>query len=570
MARRSRFLDTTATETVETVVWRTAFYLRLSDEDGENVEQNSLGNQRKICQAYFNKLEDVELVRVFSDNGYTGMSYDRPDFSALYDAVMTGEINCIIVKDVSRFGRHYIMTSEFLQRLFPSMGVRFISVNDDYDSLNPKSDVEGLLLPFKMIVNDSYVKDIAKKIRTSISAKMNAGEYLPSASSILYGYIRNPEMNTLVIDVEAAPIVVRIFEMRAECMSFNQIADTLNKEGVPSPGRLRYMRGVTLHPRYATCQWSRSTIRKFVSEPTYLGQRVHGKIKRDKLGAKKTKRDRSEWQIVENSHPAIISQELYDRVQLVNEAELEKQSHYFRRSPVTGYREIFRDKLFCGDCGSRMISIRFNHRLSDNKPSEIRYQCNEFLYSGRTRCFNHYTREDVLVMTVKNVINSQLKVAARIQTALIAYKKSKRSNPLADQLQAVRLQRKQLEVKIERLIEDLTEGIINHEEYEYAKRKYAEEYDLVLLEEQKVESSLKTHQETVDRAEIWVESLKAYSMVPKLDKAIVDLLIEKIIVLPDNTFHIVLNFKNPYKDFAFLTDFLKTGGKSNGRSKKAI
>ena len=173
-------------------------------------------------------------------------------------------------------------------------------------------------------------------------------------------------------------------------------------------------------------------------------------------------------------------------------------------------------------------------------------------------------------MTVKNVINSQLKVAARIQTALIAYKKSKRSNPLADQLQAMRLQRKQLEVKIERLIEDLTEGIINHEEYEYAKRKYAEEYDLVLLEEQKVESSLKTHQETVDRAEIWVESLKAYSMVPKLDKAIVDLLIEKIIVLPDNTFHIVLNFKNPYKDFAFLTDFLKTGGKSNGRSKKAI
>ncbi len=217
-----------------------------------------------------------------------------------------------------------------------------------------------------------------------------------------------------------------------------------------------------------------------------------------------------------------------------------------------------------------MISIRFNHRISDNKPSEIRYQCNEFLYSGRTRCFNHYTREDVLVMTVKNVINSQLKVAARIQTALTAYKKSKRSNPFAEQLQGVRLRRKQLEVKIERLIEDLTEGIINHEEYEYAKRKYADEYDLVLIEEQKIESGLKSHQESVDRAGFWVESLKAYSMVPKLDKAIVDLLIEKIIVFPDNTFHIVLNFKDPYKDFAFLADFLKTGGRSNGRSKKAI
>ena len=570
MARKSRFIDVNAVETIETFIWKTAFYLRLSDEDGENVEQNSLGNQRKICQAHFNKLEDVELVRVFSDNGYTGMNYDRPDFNELYEAVMNGEINCIIVKDVSRFGRHYIMTSEFLQRLFPSMGVRFISVNDDYDSLNPKSDVEGLLLPFKMIVNDSYVKDIAKKIRTSISAKMNAGEYLPSASSILYGYIRNPELNTLDIDEEAAPIVVRIFEMRAVGMSFNQIATVLNKEGIPSPGKLRYMRGVTLHPRYATCQWSRSTIRKFVSEPTYLGQRVHGKIKRDKLGAKTTKRDRSEWQIVENSHPAIISQELYDRVQLVNEAELEKQSHYFRRDPVMGYREIFRDKLFCGDCGSRMISIRFNHRISDNKPSEVRYQCNEFLYSSRTRCFNHYTREDVLVMTVKNVINSQLKVAAKIERALSAYRKAKRNNPLADKLQGVRLRRKQLEVKIERLIEDLTEGIINHEEYEYAKRKYADEYDLVMIEEQEIEKGLQSLQESEERADLWIESLKAYSMVPKLDKAIVDLLIEKIIVFPDNTFHIVLNFKNPYKDFAFLTDFLKTGGKSNGRSKKAI
>ena len=570
MARKSRFIDVNAVETIEIFIWKTAFYLRLSDEDGENVEQNSLGNQRKICQAHFNKLEDVELVRVFSDNGYTGMNYDRPDFNELYEAVMNGEINCIIVKDVSRFGRHYIMTSEFLQRLFPSMGVRFISVNDDYDSLNPKSDVEGLLLPFKMIVNDSYVKDIAKKIRTSISAKMNAGEYLPSASSILYGYIRNPELNTLDIDEEAAPIVVRIFEMRAVGMSFNQIATELNKEGSPSPGKLRYMRGVTLHPRYATCQWSRSTIRKFVSEPTYLGQRVHGKIKRDKLGAKKTKRDRSEWQIVENSHPAIISQELYDRVQLVNEAELEKQSHYFRRDPVMGYREIFRDKLFCGDCGSRMISIRFNHRISDNKPSEVRYQCNEFLYSSRTRCFNHYTREDVLVMTVKNVINSQLKVAAKIERALSAYRKAKRNNPLSDKLQGVRLRRKQLEVKIERLIEDLTEGIINHEEYEYAKRKYADEYDLVMIEEQEIEKGLQSLQESEERADLWIESLKAYSMVPKLDKAIVDLLIEKIIVFPDNTFHIVLNFKDPYKDFAFLTEFLRIGGRSNGRSKKAI
>ena len=147
-------------------------------------------------------------------------------------------------EDISRLGRHFVMTSEFVEKNFPMLGVRLICINDDYDSFDENCDSAALLMPFKMVMNDSYVKDISKKIRSSISAKMSSGEYLPSSNSIPYGYIRNPEQNTFDVDEEAAPIVLRIFEMRANGMALNAIAKTLNEEGIPCPGKLRYIRGL--------------------------------------------------------------------------------------------------------------------------------------------------------------------------------------------------------------------------------------------------------------------------------------------------------------------------------------
>ena len=156
------------------------------------------------------------------------MNFERPDFAEMMNDLKEGLINCVIVKDISRLGRHFLQTSEYVEKIFPEMGVRLICINDNFDSIEENADTTHLMLPIKMVMNDSFVKDISKKIRSSITSKMNSGEFLPPAGSIAYGYLRNPKENTYDIDPEAAKVVVRIYEMRSEGMKYNTIAKVLN------------------------------------------------------------------------------------------------------------------------------------------------------------------------------------------------------------------------------------------------------------------------------------------------------------------------------------------------------
>jgi DNA invertase Pin-like site-specific DNA recombinase len=283
MARKSRYVAEVKEEK-KTAMLLAGVYTRLSIEDEDDEEQNSIGNQKKIALDYLKDKDDIAVTEYYVDNGYTGMNFSRSDFQRMMNDLRSGKINCVIVKDISRLGRHFVMTSEFVEKIFPMMGVRLICINDDYDSFDENCDSASLLLPFKMVMNDSYVKDISKKIRSSISAKMDSGEYLPSASSIPYGYIRNPEQNTFDIDEEIAPVVVRIFEMRANGVALNAIAKTLNEEGIPCPGKLRYIRGITKAAKYENALWIHGTLRKILMDQVYIGNRVHGRVKRDKLG----------------------------------------------------------------------------------------------------------------------------------------------------------------------------------------------------------------------------------------------------------------------------------------------
>ena len=246
MARKSRYTDPVQADVPEQAAYQAAQYGRLSVEDGDDIERNSIGNQRKITAHYAMGRDDIVIVEHYFDNGYSGMNYDRPDFQRMMEDVERGKINCIIVKDISRFGREFVSTSEYVERILPNMGVRLICINDGYDSIREEADTDLLMLPLKMVMNDSYVRDISRKIRSGISAKMNSGEFLPAAGSIPYGYLRNVKENTYDIDSEAADVVKRIFTMRADGRAFNEIARTLNADGVPSPGRLRYERGLTV------------------------------------------------------------------------------------------------------------------------------------------------------------------------------------------------------------------------------------------------------------------------------------------------------------------------------------
>lgn len=558
MARKSKFSTDPVCEMETGVTWKVAIYLRLSVEDGDDIEQNSIGNQKKLCLTYLADKRDMSVVNVYTDHGYSGMSYKRPGFVEMYAAINKGLVNCVLVKDVSRFGREYLATSEFLQRTFPLMGIRFISLNDDYDSENPNADVEGLLLPFKMILNDSYAKDTSVRIRSSINAKMNSGEYLPSSGSIPYGYLRNSEKNTFDVDPEAALIVKEIFTMRSDGMAFNAIAKKLIDSGAISPGRLRYMRGMCKDKRFATSEWTRGTIRKITGDPVYLGNRIHGKMKRDKLGEEKTRRDKSEWQIIPNAHPAIISDELFDAVQKVNQAELECRVQFNKREkPTEDYRDLLRDKVFCGDCGVRMLAMKRNQRITSERSAVIFYQCNNYKYSHNKNCSNHYTPSAMIMHTLEEVINQQVKIAADIEAILALARREPqiRRDPNSSGLQSIRIRRKNLEAKLEQLIMNLTEGLLNRDEYDFMKARYNQEREALLEEEHEAELKLLELKETYNTATKWLNCLKQYGKVPELNKELVDLIVDKIYVFNDKRIQVILNYGDPYKAFAsILTD----------------
>lgn len=560
MARKSRVNKNPEEVMPSVMVWNAGVYGRLSVEDGDDIEQNSIGNQKKIALHYLEKNNDITLVDTYSDNGYTGMSFERPDFHRLFQDIQSGKINCVIVKDISRLGRHFIMTSNFVERIFPEMGVRLICINDEYDSSNEQADTTALTLPLKMVMNDYYVKDISRKIRSAISTKMENGEFLPPTGSIPYGYLRDEENNTYKVDVEAAPIIDKIFRMRADGMSFNSICRELNQAEIPSPGKIRFMRGITKDSRCKDATWIRGTVRKITNDKVYLGYRIHGKVKRDKIGMDKKRRDESEWIFIENAHEAIVSQELFDRVQSVNTQELNKRAEYVQRNEVRNdYRDLFRGLIFCAECGKLMSSAKGCARIGAATSSRVFYDCNSYRYSSHTKCSSHYIRQEQIYNHIKVFLDQQVHMAVDIEQ-LIADVKSRPqviqyTSKAVDEYDILTRKRKSLETKIEQLLIDLTERVIDKNEYDYMKQRYTQELNALVELEEKAAIKKDSLRSAIVSTERWLELIRKYRTLPEINREILELLVQKIWIYADKHIKIILNYADPYKPIEkFLTE----------------
>lgn len=561
MARKSRAQPLPIELLLEMALWRAGLYTRISVEDGDNMEQNSIGNQIKIGNHFIAGADDIRLVDTYSDNGYTGMNFERPGFQRLLADIRAGKINCVIVKDISRLGRHFVMTSNYVEHIFPELGVRLICINDEYDSSDADADASALTLPLKMVMNDYYVKDISRKIRSSIHAKMGSGEYLPASGSIPYGYMRDPENNTFAIDTETAPIVLRIFQMRADGISFNGICRTLNAEGIPCPGKLRYDRGLTNAPKYKDAVWIRGTVRKIIQDRVYIGCRVHGKISRSKVGLDKQSRPEDEWTVIQAAHPALVSDELFEYVQQINAEELEKRRQYARRNDFQDdYRELFRGLIYCADCHSSMSAGKGCARIGANTPSRIFYDCNTYRYSEHTRCASHYVRQEQIYSVVKNALDQQVKVAVDIEQLVAAtdnLPNGRRTSETAGRLAQISQQRKKLEGKIEQLLIDLTDGLISRDEYVYMKEKYTQQMAISMDEEEKAQAQEAALHESLSAVQTWLYAIKTYRALPELNQEVLRLLFKEILIYKDRHIQIVFNYADPYKLIAKLQNHME-------------
>lgn len=410
-------------------------------------------------------------------------------------------------------------------------------------------------------MNDYYVKDISRKIRSSIHAKMGSGEYLPASGSIPYGYMRDPENNTFAIDTETAPIVLRIFQMRADGISFNGICRTLNAEGIPCPGKLRYDRGLTNAPKYKDAVWIRGTVRKIIQDRVYIGCRVHGKISRSKVGLDKQSRPEDEWTVIQAAHPALVSDELFEYVQQINAEELEKRRQYARRNDFQDdYRELFRGLIYCADCHSSMSAGKGCARIGANTPSRIFYDCNTYRYSEHTRCASHYVRQEQIYSVVKNALDQQVKVAVDIEQLVAAtdnLPNGRRTSETAGRLAQISQQRKKLEGKIEQLLIDLTDGLISRDEYVYMKEKYTQQMAISMDEEEKAQAQEAALHESLSAVQTWLYAIKTYRALPELNQEVLRLLIKEILIYKDRHIQIVFNYADPYKLIAKLQNHME-------------
>lgn len=335
-------------------VYQAADYLRLSKEDGDfsaspgKRESNSISSQRDLIRSYVAKCPDIELTAEFVDDGFSGTSFDRPGFQRMMEAVEAGEINCVIVKDLSRFGREYIDAGQYIEKLFPQKGVRFIAVNDNYDSLSSTSASDSLIIPFKNLINDSYSRDISIKIRTNLEAKRNRGEFI--ANFPVYGYMRDPEnKNHLVADEEAAGVVRSIFAWKLEGFSPDSIARRLNACGIKSPAAYKRAHGshyTTGFQSGGEAMWSSVAVTRILKNEVYCGVLIQGRRTTANYKVKRviTKPEQN-WTRFEDAHEPIINRNQYHLVQQLMQEECRRFREDDFVRPLSG-------RVWCGACGS--------------------------------------------------------------------------------------------------------------------------------------------------------------------------------------------------------------------------
>ncbi len=347
MARKSR--KNTHFGEKKTPNYKAAIYARLSVED-KDMEDSSIETQILIAQKFLEEQEDLTLIDTYIDNGQTGTNFHRPAFCSLLQDLQRGRINCIIVKDLSRFGRNYLETGDYLENIFPQMGVRFISVNDNFDS-NLANAQDALMVSLKSILHDSYAKDISKKVSTAIDVKKKNGKFMSRIAP--YGYVPSKaDKYQLEIQKEEAEIVKNIFRWRMEGMGPSTIARKLNDLGVPTQRRRRFLAGYSDGKEAAL--WRGSTVLNILKNPCYFGCLVERKTQRSLCkGGVAEVIPQEKWNIIKNAHEPIIVQEYFDKVQEILQQSAQQKNMVRQKNALKQQTEnVFRGLLICGECGS--------------------------------------------------------------------------------------------------------------------------------------------------------------------------------------------------------------------------
>lgn len=514
-------------------LFNVAGYIRLSREDGDKAESDSIGNQRKLLTSYLNEKEDFFLYDIFIDDGFTGTNFERPAFKQMIAAIEAGLVNCVIVKDLSRFGRDYIDTGKYLERYFPDNDIRFIAITDNIDSFKQSYD---MMLPIKNVFNEQYARDISKKVHTSMHTKQKTGEFIGAFTS--YGYKKSPvNKNKLVIDEYAADIVRRIFDLYISGYGKIRIASMLNEEGIVCPSEYKSLNGENYRNSNrlnSTSYWTYSTINRILHNEMYCGNMVQGKTIQHMHG-KARARDKDDWIIVKGTHEAIIDDDTWNKTQSLLKCRT-------RNLDLTANTSIFAGFLKCGECGRALC--KKNRKHNGKRYSE--YHCSTYVRSGSQFCTPHSIAYSVLEKIILNDLRTIIRSVDNLKELVEKQKISSSSFRMLDENEQKRLESELQKIsKLKKEVyEDYKEELISKEEYINFRKDYIQTEDLLEKQLEKLKEKQEAEPDTDIFKKPWVKRLLELKDIEELDRDIIVEMVSEIKVYENHKIIVTYNFSS--------------------------
>jgi DNA invertase Pin-like site-specific DNA recombinase len=539
------------------IIYNTAIYARLSVEDSQDKKSDSINSQVYLIQQYIKERPYLTLTATFTDEGETGTNFNRDGFNAMMEQVRLGKINCIVVKDLSRFGRNYIETGEYLEKILPFLGVRFISINDGLDNSADGSNLDAIIVNLKNLMNDVYAKDISQKIISSLRTKQEKGDYIGGLP--LYGYKKSEDdYHKLVVDDEVAHIVRDIFAWKAEGMGDITIAKRLNELGIASPMKRRVDRGeVKKLGRTKVFLWRDRTIRMITENPMYLGHMTQSKQKQalcDNLRAKRTQK--SEWVIVVNTHEAIVDKATFDKAQEMRARNTKDfYKNYDKSKHIRTDNHLLKGLLICGGCGSKLARKR-THADTES----YRFICPLQYQNLGTGCKFASMKESFVLDATLSAIKTQIETASDLSAIVERLNKSlgrsNCKNSLDKQMSIMQTEIKRLTNLKVALFESYTDKLLTEDEYIYSKDRYAKQIDETKAQLERLQEESVKQSETLTPQNKWLQAFKRFTNNNELSFEMVNTLINHVIVHSDSEFDFIWNFKS---DYEALSEYAKTG-----------
>lgn len=531
-------------ETTNTTQYHAAAYVRLSKEDmvstsSLRTESNSISNQKQLILDFVKDKADIQIVSIREDDGYTGTDYDRPDFQRMMDDIRAGVVNCVIVKDLSRFGREYINAGKYIDRLFPYYGVRLIAINDGVDTIT-RSSSDDFNIMLKNLMNDNYCRDISIKIRSQLQVKRKNGEFIGAFAP--YGYEKSEQdKNQLVVDAYAAEVVQDIFHWKLVGFSQDAIARKLNAQGILSPMAYKKSKGLSYKTSFktnATTVWTPIAVRRILTNPVYVGTLIQGIRTRPNYKIKTVVINNEEqWVICENAHEAIIEPRIFLLIQRLLELDTRTSPHEETVLPLAGL-------LYCGDCHGPMVR---KSQMSGGK-KYFYYVCGN--HKKGSGCSNHRISQEQLENAVLKLLQEHIRLLMQLDDCLHSIKeapmsryslKKAQERMFAVDSEADRFRRLKISA-----YEDLKEGVLSKNDYLDIKSQYEKRISDAELAKEQIRREMDLYLQNGNAPQKWIQEFIEHRNIQELNRSVAVECIEQITVYEGKRIEVTFTHAQDY------------------------